>query len=119
MATHPRVVNLHIEGVLRAGVVYVGRARSAWGLSASVYGNPFPTGTPGVDFIEQSLARYAAHLDTAGLIEQARRELAGRTLACWCAPRLCHASLLAFTVDGDDPDTALGRVLADQHPTLF
>jgi hypothetical protein len=27
------------------------------------------------------------------LIEQARRELAGKDLVCWCAPRPCHADV--------------------------
>lgn len=119
MAAHPRAVNLHTEGSLRHGVVYVGRGRRTWGLPRSKYGNPFPPGSDGVDTLETSLRLYAEHLTAAGLTSQARIELAGSELACWCVPRPCHASLLAWVVDGDDPQTAFGRVMADQHPTLF
>lgn len=119
MAVHERVVNLHHVGQLDPGVVYVGRARPEWGLPATDWGNPFPPGKDGVEFLDQSLALYAAHLREAGLDVRARRELAGLRLACWCAPRLCHASLLAWVADGLGPDDALARVLADQHPTLF
>ncbi len=29
------------------------------------------------------------------LKEEAKRELAGKVLGCWCAPRLCHGMVLA------------------------
>jgi hypothetical protein len=39
---------------------------------------------------------YRRHLDEhPELVERARRELAGRDLACWCAPgATCHADVL-------------------------
>lgn len=33
--------------------------------------------------------------DHPQLIEDAKRELKGKVLGCWCAPRLCHAEVLA------------------------
>ena len=36
------------------------------------------------------------------------RELRGRVLGCWCAPRACHADVLA-AIANDEPDTTDGR----------
>jgi len=36
-----------------------------------------------------------AHPDLLALVP----ELRGRTLACWCAPELCHADILAEIAD--------------------
>lgn len=34
-------------------------------------------------------------------------ELEGKVLACWCAPRLCHAHVLAAMAAADDPEEAI------------
>ena len=36
------------------------------------------------------------------------RELRGRVLGCWCAPKPCHGDVLA-AIANDVPDTADGR----------
>lgn len=45
------------------------------------------------------MAKYRAYLlerpDLLALVP----ELRGRTLACWCAPLLCHAEVLAVLAD--------------------
>ena len=33
------------------------------------------------------------------LIQQAREELKGKVLGCWCYPELCHGDVLAGIVD--------------------
>lgn len=38
---------------------------------------------------------------------EARRELRGRDLVCWCAPKLCHAELLSMIANSKD-DKELG-----------
>jgi hypothetical protein len=30
-----------------------------------------------------------------------KRELRDKTLVCWCAPRKCHADIIAWIVDGE------------------
>jgi len=35
------------------------------------------------------------------LIERAKRELRGRTIACWCKPEACHGDILAELADAD------------------
>jgi hypothetical protein len=56
------------------------------------WGNPFPVAEYG---LEESLALFRRYLaDHPELVEAARRELAGKDLACWCKPgALCHADI--------------------------
>lgn len=95
------------HGRVPPGAVYVGRA--APGLKASPYANPHSIGgTNGcrmcsgrIHDLDEALWLYGLHLDhTPDLVQQARTDLAGRDLACWCAvpapdePDLCHAAVL-------------------------
>ena len=56
------------------------------------WGNPFPMSEYG---LEEAVARFRQYLaDHPELVEAARRELAGKDLACWCKPgALCHADI--------------------------
>jgi len=40
--------------------------------------------------------------------EEIVRELRGKVLGCWCAPRPCHGDVLA-AIANDEPDTADGK----------
>lgn len=90
-----------------ADLVYVGRAlyRGGWRLPGHRLFNPYTVGARHTR--EQALALYREHLlerpDLLALIP----ELAGKTLACWCAPEQCHAHVIAEFAD--DPDTARGE----------
>jgi hypothetical protein len=93
-----------------AGAVYVGRG--APGLPASRYANPHKIGSCrcGQTHDEASaVAAYAEHLASRpDLVAQARQDLAGRPLACWCKSSPCHADVLAAVAAGMDPEDALG-----------
>jgi hypothetical protein len=56
------------------------------------WGNPFPVSEYGR---EEAVALFRQYLaDQPELVEAARRELAGKDLACWCEPgALCHADI--------------------------
>jgi hypothetical protein len=103
----PRRVRLGgdlFHGVVPEGAVYVGRG--APGLPASRYANPHRIGScrrcGTVHDRVAAVAAYEAELAAQpGLVEQARRELQGRDLACWCpivdndGNRVpCHADVL-------------------------
>jgi uncharacterized protein DUF4326 len=78
----------------------------------SKYGNPFKVGDPAVPDREAAVAHLgtligmrAAGIELKSLpaypsLDEIRRELAGRDLACWCPPArngqpdMCHAALL-------------------------
>jgi hypothetical protein len=68
----------------------------------SRWGNPYRVSEHG---LPGALALYRRHLrEHPELVEAARRELAGRTLACWCPPdRPCHGDILLEVVDGHAP----------------
>lgn len=45
---------------------------------------------------EEAVARYREWLlGQPLLVEKAKRELRGKVLGCWCAPRACHGDVLA------------------------
>jgi hypothetical protein len=68
------------------GVVYCGRP--------TIYGNPFK-GPDGVERFRQYLAERPL------LREKMKRELRGKTLACWCAEDVeCHVDVILEIVNG-------------------
>lgn len=87
------VLNAHVVGRAPPGAVYVGRP--------SDFGNPFRlTDEAGRG---ATLDDYAAWLSgRADLVARMRAELAGRDLVCWCAPRPCHAMIIAHVAAGGD-----------------
>ena len=80
----PRVLNKHKDAI-RKDAVYIGRP--------SKWGNPFIIGPDGdrTDVIEQY---YAYIMDTPKLYDAAKKELRGKDLVCFCAPRACHGDVL-------------------------
>ena len=81
VASHPRVVHRMRESF----DVHVGRPTK--------WGNPFVIGRDGGR--DEVIARYRAWLEARPhLVEAARRELRGKVLACWCAPKACHGDVL-------------------------
>lgn len=87
----PRVVNKQSG---EAFDVYVGRP--------TIWGNPF--------YISRDMTRadcIAAYRDflsrQPGVVERAQRELKGKTLACWCAPKACHADILMRVANDPRP----------------
>jgi hypothetical protein len=104
-------------------LVYVGRrlTMGGWNLDAHPLANPYKLkdyGTP-----EAVVAAYIRHLlDRPDLLDQAA-ELHGRTLACWCAPQLCHAHAIAWYANSLDleelaergADLELAAWRAEQH----
>jgi uracil-DNA glycosylase family 4 len=102
-ATFTRVVNRRNKGARYDG--YVGRP--------SPYGNPYSIddGTRAqykVRTLEEALRKYELWLrNQPALIERARREYRGKTIACWCVdddrrndmPIVCHAQILARIID--------------------
>lgn len=86
-----RVLNRRRAGVPR-GAVYVGRPTK--------WGNPFPVGEHGRSGAIALYRVWIMRPEQARLREQARVELAGRDLVCWCAPSACHAEVLREIAEG-------------------
>jgi uncharacterized protein DUF4326 len=91
-----RVTGDLFHGQVPPGAVYVGRA--APGLRASPFANPYKAREHGS---AQARQLYRAHLSShPELVLRARRELAGRDLACWCTiGEPCHADVLLEVVN--------------------
>lgn len=91
-------------------VVYVGRrcTMGGWRLPASPWANPHRVQKVGG--AARAVELYFAHLrEHPELVVRARRELAGKRLACFCDtqdPQLCHAALLAAVCDMPAGDLA-------------
>ena len=80
----PKVFNAYKNGVPE-GAVYIGRP--------SKWGNPFVIGKDGDR--DEVIEKYKAWLlSDIAKIEIAKRELAGKDLVCFCAPKPCHGDVL-------------------------
>lgn len=83
--SHPLVVHVMREPY----DVYVGR----WNPKVphhSIWHNPFKDGTR-----EENIAMFKEYLQSRSDLLAKLPELKGRLLACWCAPKDCHADVLA------------------------
>lgn len=80
----PKVLN-RSRHKIPPGAVYIGRPTK--------WGNPFLLGKDGSR--EEVIEKYVLWLKTQpGLVADARKELAGKHLVCWCAPLACHGHVL-------------------------
>lgn len=102
-----------------ADIVYAGRRCSmgGWRLADSPYRNPYTVQAHGS--AEAAVAEYARYLDEhRDLIKQAREELKGKRLACFCRDvSRCHTTLLCRLVDADARDVLpILRAAGATHP---
>jgi|ERR1700761_3909082 len=82
--SEPRVVHCKREPF----DVYIGRGPRGWG-------NPFVIGKDGTR--EQVIDKYRTWIlrpEKAKFIQKVKRELRGKVLGCWCAPKPCHGDVL-------------------------
>lgn len=80
----PKVLSKRKSGVPQ-GAVYIGRPGK--------WGNPYITGRDGDR--ETVIAKHRAwFLADPDMVAEAKRELRGKDLVCWCAPCTCHGDIL-------------------------
>ena len=72
--------------------VYIGRP--------SKWGNPFKIGRDGNR--QEVIAKYKKYILANKKLLQDIRELKGKTLGCWCHPKLCHGDVLCELVNEED-----------------
>ena len=53
------------------------------------------------------------------LLDKARNELKGKTLACWCSPKPCHGLVLAEIANCPDSDVSTSRTLPPDRLRSF
>jgi len=79
-----KVLNKYEDG-MPTGAVYIGRP--------SKWGNPFVINRDGTR--EEVIAKYRIWLlGQPAKVAAAKRELAGKDLVCFCAPKGCHGDVL-------------------------
>lgn len=74
--------------------VYIGRP--------SKWGNPFIVGTRGMSHAD-AVSAYRNWINSSlniTLREAAKKELRGKILGCWCAPKPCHGDVLLEIANG-------------------
>lgn len=90
---NPRVLNCNKVGLSVPNSALVGRP--------SIYGNPFPlTSEKNRAVVIKKFEVWLAQPAQKWLVELAKIELRGKDLLCFCAPRLCHASIWLRIVNG-------------------
>lgn len=106
--SHPLVKHWKRDGA----DVYVGRP--------SPFGNPFRIGRDGTR--HEVVGKYLDWLyANPYLLRLARRDLAGKTLGCWCAPEDCHGDVLATYANHPnlalppEPTFVFGSNMAGRH----
>lgn len=102
MCVECKVVNVRDhDWKVDSNFIYVGRANAYYGFEGSKFGNPYRSGRDGT--LEEVLEKYRQHLwrmiqaDRENMIRELAG-MAGRTLGCWCAPKGCHANVLAKAI---------------------
>lgn len=60
----------------------------------SIFGNPFEIGKDGTrkEVIEKYREYFYSH---PHLMEEAKKQLTGKVIACWCKPKSCHLDIIA------------------------
>lgn len=103
----PRVINIDIKPAPE-GSVYIGRP--------SKWGNPFKVGKDGT--LDDVIIKYIDYIKkNHQLIADAKQELKGKDLACYCKPGLCHGDLLLILSNDEsfdiNDDNALSRLIKE------
>ena len=81
----PKVLNKNHLNKIPENSIFVGRP--------SKWGNPFVIGKDGCR--EEVIMKYRVYLrQHEELTKEAKTELAGKNLICFCAPKPCHADVL-------------------------
>lgn len=92
----PTVLNKYKSGI-PDGSVYIGRP--------SKWGNPFSIGKDGTR--EEVIGKYLAWiLSNPEKMEEVKRELQGKNLVCFCAPKACHGDILLRIANPSLPVTS-------------
>lgn len=84
--------------------VYIGRP-GPWGNPWRITGEEIPMlGSEGHGNRAEVIDRYRAWIEAQPHLQRlARRELAGKRLGCWCAPKACHGDVLAELANDGGP----------------
>jgi hypothetical protein len=95
----PKVINIRSAPAgwrFNEQYVYIGRKNLTFGVQESPFHNPYklhPGESRGATL--EKYKKYLAEKLENPVYKQAVKELAGKTLVCWCSPHPCHGDILA------------------------
>ena len=79
--------------------IYIGRP--------SRFGNPYLIGRDGTR--DEVIEKFRVHvIERPLLVKTIRRELRGKVLGCWCAPKPCHGDVLLEIANAKGDSSADG-----------
>jgi hypothetical protein len=99
----PRIYNANTD-TIPDGAIWVDRN--------SRFGNPYKLGVDG-NLAEVTRLYVNYLLANPALIENIKKNLKGKSLACWCRPSPCHAELLLKLAN--DPDFKLDDMMRERQ----
>ena len=108
----PRVINIKRKPLPVGKITYIGR--NAHG--TDVWGNPFT-----LDYYtrKQAILNYiTVHCINTDFLLKVRKELKGRHLGCFCAPKPCHGDWLLHIANCEEEEFVLllsGRFPSQAH----
>lgn len=119
------LVNIRNEDVQREvqthnpAYVYIGRRHIDMHLAPSDWANPFTINKDTVDDRAAAVANYRLYIkQRIAKGELNIEELRGKTLVCWCSPKLCHGNVLLELLGEAEP-TQTQQQEVPQQPSLF
>lgn len=103
-----KIINLNnvddIEGWLKTpGNTYIGRETKE--VQGSKWGNPYIVSkSSSKSYRKQVLKQYEKYVLSNVELSLSLRELEGKTLGCWCSPKLCHGLVLKHLTEKTTKD---------------
>jgi Domain of unknown function (DUF4326) len=99
----PRVLNMRdLPDGVPDGAIYCGRPMPRRHLSGSPFANPFRLRRNATDTERtECIAMYERWLMMQPALRALLHTIAGRDLACWCAPLPCHCDVLLRLANGE------------------
>lgn len=96
-------LNLLPEKELPENTIYIGRTHLGFGLSASIFANPFYLKNRNDDnerkvVLEQYRDYLWTQIQEKKILISDLKALEGHNLACFCAPKLCHGMIVKEAV---------------------
>ena len=82
--------------------VYIGRAVPRYGLRGGKWRNPFRFPTESCPTREDAIEAYRLYITGGERKYLPFKELRGKDLACWCAPKPCHGDILLEVANEPD-----------------
>ncbi len=97
--------------------VYIGRVNSFKELPDSIWKNPYIIGNHGDR--EYCIEKYRLYLNTRPDLLKNVKQLAGKSLGCWCFPENCHGNILKQLAESKYIRNWFSNMLPFDEPLIY